>query len=71
MKDDFDKNLNKLYKENINSIKTTRRQFYPRNFELSTEFVNAFKSEYRRLQESGQRRTSLLEKINKALKFHL
>jgi hypothetical protein len=69
--DNFKKNVDELYQENINSIKTTRRQFYPRNFELSEDFVNAFKAEYRRLAESGQRPKALLEKINKALKFHV
>jgi len=67
----FDDNIQDLYQENVNSIKVTRRQFYPRNFELSQEFVDAFKSEYKRLMESGQRPKSLLEKINKALKFHI
>ena len=71
MKDEFNKNLNDIYEENINSIKTVRRQFYPRNFELSSEFVDAFKNEYKRLLEGGQRPKALLEKINKALKFHI
>ena len=69
--DQFDKNIDDLYQENLNSIKVTRRQFYPRNFELSEDFVNAFKVEYKRLLESGQRPKALLEKINKALKFHI
>jgi len=29
------------------------RMFYPRNLELSKEFVEAFKKEYSRLVESG------------------
>jgi hypothetical protein len=69
--DQFDKNIDDLYQENINSIKTTRRMFYPRNFDLSEDFINAFKLEYKRLLEGGQRPKALLEKINKALKFHL
>lgn len=69
--DQFDKNIDDLYQENLNSIKVTRRQFYPRNFELSEDFVNAFKVEYKRLLEGGQRPKALLEKINKALKFHI
>ena len=67
----FDDNINGLYQENIESIRTVRRQFYPRNFELSQEFITAFKAEYKRLAESGQRPKALLEKINKALKFHI
>ena len=69
--DKFNKNINEVYQENVNSIRTVRRQFYPRNFELSQEFVDAFKAEYKRLLEGGQRPTALLEKINKALKFHV
>lgn len=67
----FDKEVEELYNENIESIRTVRRQFYPRNFELSQEFIEAFKAEYKRLMESGQRPKALLEKINKALKFHV
>lgn len=69
--DKFNKNVDKVYQENVNSIRTVRRQFYPRNFELSQEFVDAFKMEYKRLLEGGQRPAALLEKINKALKFHV
>jgi hypothetical protein len=69
--DNFKKNIDSLYEENLNSIKTVRRQFYPRNFELSQEFVDAFKTEYKRLLEGGQRPKALLEKMNKALKFHV
>jgi len=69
--DQFDKNIDDLYQENLNSIKTTRRMFYPRNCDLSEDFINAFKLEYKRLLEGGQRPKALLEKINKALKFHL
>jgi hypothetical protein len=47
------------------------RSFYPRKFELSREFLDAFKLEYSRLVESGQNRKTLLERIRKALSFHL
>ena len=47
------------------------RSFYPRKFELSKEFIDAFKLEYSRLTESGQNRKTLLERIRKALTFHL
>jgi len=47
------------------------RSFYPRRFELSKEFIDAFKLEYSRLTESGQNKKTLLEKIRKALSFHL
>ena len=32
------------------------RSFYPRKFELSQEFIDAFKLEYSRLLEAGQNR---------------
>ena len=47
------------------------RSFYPRKFELSREFLDAFKLEYSRLIESGQNRKTLLERIRKALSFHI
>ena len=47
------------------------RSFYPRKFELSTEFIDAFKVEYSRLAKSGQNRRTLLERMRKALSFHL
>jgi len=47
------------------------RSFYPRKFELSQEFIDAFKLEYSRLAETGQNRRTLLERIRKALTFHL
>ena len=47
------------------------RSFYPRKFELSQEFVDAFKLEYSRLLEAGQNRRTVLERIHKALSFHL
>lgn len=69
--DKFEKKLKENLEENFNSIRITKRQFYPRNFELSNEFINAFKAEYKRLIESGQTPKTLMEKLNKALKFHL
>ena len=47
------------------------RSFYPRKFDLSPEFVEAFKLEYSRLIESGQNKRTLFERIRKALTFHL
>jgi|ETNmetMinimDraft_17_1059902.scaffolds.fasta_scaffold00395_6 hypothetical protein len=67
----FNEKLNEHINENVSSIRTTRRQFYPRNFELSQEFLDSFKLEYKRLIESGQKPKALLEKINKALRFHV
>ena len=47
------------------------RSFYPRKFDLSSEFIEAFKIEYSRLVESGQNRRTLFERMRKALTFHL
>ena len=47
------------------------RSFYPRKFDLSPEFVEAFRLEYSRLIESGQNKRTLFERIRKALTFHL
>tara|TARA_R110002012_G_scaffold27363_1_gene87773 strand:+ start:243 stop:434 length:192 start_codon:yes stop_codon:yes gene_type:complete len=47
------------------------RSFYPRKFDLSPEFIEAFKLEYSRLVESGQNKRTLFEKMRKALTFHL
>ena len=47
------------------------RSFYPRKFDLSPEFVEAFKLEYSRLVESGQNKRTVFERIRKALSFHL
>ena len=47
------------------------RSFYPRKFDLSPEFVEAFKLEYSRLLESGQNKRTLFERMRKALTFHL
>ena len=45
--------------------------FYPRKFDLSPEFIEAFKLEYSRLVESGQNNRTLFERMLKALTFHL
>ena len=47
------------------------RSFYPRKLELSPEFIEAFKSEYSRLVEGWQNKRTLLERMRKALTFHL
>ena len=47
------------------------RSFYPRKFDLSPEFVEAFKLEYSRLVESGQNKRTVFERMRKALTFHL
>jgi hypothetical protein len=57
--------------ESYGSILTKSRMFYPRNFNLSSEFVNAFKKEVTRLKAEKVSDRDILRKITKALHFHL
>lgn len=50
---------------------TTQRHFYPRNLKLSEDFINAFRSEYTRLIDEGQDERRLLDRVGKALRFHV
>ena len=66
----FNQSINAL-NENFNkSIKYIRREFYPKNFTLSEDFIGAFKKEYKRLIDEGIEPKKALIKINKALLFH-
>ena len=56
--------------ENYSSIKVTSRLFYPRNFNLSEEFIQAFRREYARLRAFGIDDKRILGKLIKALHFH-
>jgi hypothetical protein len=56
--------------ESFKSIKYVKREFYPKNFTLSEDFVNAFRREYRRLIDEGIEPRKALVKLNKALLFH-
>ena len=56
--------------ENFKFIKYTKREFYPKNFKLSEEFVSAFRREYKRLIDEGIDPKRALVKLNKALLFH-
>ena len=47
------------------------RMFYPRNFQLSEDFLNAFHREYDRFLHEGQNRKNLVERFGKAMKFHV
>lgn len=51
-------------------IKTVRRVFYPRNFELSAEFVRAYEVEKKRLLAKGVSEKEIQQKVTKALLFH-
>jgi len=56
--------------ESYGSIKMTSRLFYPRNFSLSEEFIQAFRKEYARLKALGIDDKRILSKLTKALHFH-
>ena len=47
-----------------------KRMFYPRKFNLSEDFVNAFHREYDRLVGEGLNPKSLVERFGKAMRFH-
>lgn len=65
----FNSKLEEL-QESFKSIKWVRREFYPKNFTLSEEFVVAFRKEYKRLIDEGIDPKKALVKLNKALLFH-
>lgn len=65
----FDSKAKKIL-ESYKPIRTVSRLFYPRNFNLSLEFKNAFRKEYARLKALGFKDKHILHKISKALPFH-
>tara|TARA_R100000808_G_C2154655_1_gene165814 strand:+ start:6121 stop:6621 length:501 start_codon:yes stop_codon:yes gene_type:complete len=69
--EDREKSVSKLDKV-LEGYKPVRlgRMFYPRNFQLSEDFINAFHREYDRLVGEGQNSKSLVERFGKAMKFH-
>jgi hypothetical protein len=67
---EFNNNFNKLL-ESYAPLKMNSRLFYPRNFSLSEEFIKSFKNEYQRLVKEGNHPKRVMEKISKALKFHI
>jgi len=65
----FNKKFAALF-EGYGSITFKRRLFYPRNLQLSSEFIKAFKLEFNRLMGEGHSPKVILDKISKALHFH-
>ena len=57
--------------ESYKSILTRKRMFYPRNFALSPEFLKAFKKEINNLKCQGVKENQILDKLSKALNFHI
>lgn len=48
-----------------------KRLFYPRGMKLSEDFVNAFHREYDRLVSEGLNPKTLIERVGKAMSFHV
>lgn len=67
--DKFNKRVGEL-NEGFSCIKHVKREFYPKNFTLSEDFVLAFRREYKRLLDEGIEPKKALLKLNKALLFH-
>jgi len=65
----FNDNVDKLL-ESFKYLKTVKKEFYPKNFRLSEDFVKSFKTEYKRLLDEGLHPRIALARINKALMFH-
>jgi len=65
----FNSKVQELH-ESFKSIRYVKREFYPKNFTLSEDFVNAFRREYKRLIDEGIEPRKALVKLNKALLFH-
>jgi hypothetical protein len=57
--------------ENYGSIVTKSRMFYPRNFNLSKEFVKALQKEIVRLKGENINNKDIVKKMSKALHFHI
>jgi hypothetical protein len=66
----FYKKANSLL-ENYGSIVTKSRMFYPKNLNLSNEFVKCFKKEVARLKAENVPEKEIVRKITKALHFHV
>jgi len=66
----FNDNFEHLLESYPTSVRIVKREFYPKNFKLSENFVKVFKDEYKRLIDEGHDKRNALRKINKALFFH-
>lgn len=55
--------------ENYNSIVFKKRMFFPRNFNLSDEFIGSLKKEIGRLKKENLKDNQIVEKLSKALHF--
>lgn len=67
----FNKKVNDIIKENYKSIPIKSRIYYPRNFNLSKEFITSFKKEVLRLKGENVPEKDIIRKITRALNFHI
>jgi hypothetical protein len=51
-------------------IKQVKRVFYPRNFDLSPEFLKAYEMEKKKLLQRGFTEKEIQQKIARTLIFH-
>lgn len=57
--------------ESFGMLTREQRMFYPRNFNLSPEFVKALKKEIATLDRAGLPAEKFVVKLNKALQFYV
>jgi hypothetical protein len=55
--------------ENYKSIVFKRRMHFPRNFNLSDDFIYSLKREISRLKKENLKDSQIVEKLSKALHF--
>ena len=66
----FDKDIDILLEQL--SIKYIKREFYPRNFKLSEDFIKSFRRELQRLVETEKLNKKVaFKKLCKSLIFHV
>jgi len=65
---EFNQKASKVLNEQFKSIKHTKRVFYPRNFNVSDEFINALKKEFVKHKTT---KAEFLVRLKKALDFHI
>ena len=56
--------------EQFDSIKTVKREFYPRKLKLSLEFAHHVRKEHQRLVKDGIHPKKALHGLLKAIPFH-
>ena len=57
--------------ESYGMLTTQQRLFYPRNFDLSPEFIASLKKEMARQSKTGIEPDLFARKLNKALQFYI